>query len=140
MPVARVRSRHPMAGSPTSRKYSPSASSVFLRASLVENLEPLEIVRSTSWASRAVVQRHLEAEIAMTPSLMGQLVALKTAPVNELKQKWRDLFHCEPPPYNRRFLESRLAYRLQELVLGGLANETVERLDAIADYGASLQL
>ena len=25
------------------------------------------------------------------------------------------LFDSEPPPYNRRFLESRLAYRLQEL-------------------------
>ena len=31
----------------------------------------------------------------------------------------------EPPPYNRRFLESRLAYRIQELAYGGLKPETV---------------
>jgi hypothetical protein len=35
--------------------------------------------------------------------------------------------------YNRRFLEDRLAYRIQELAYGGLKPETVERLDALAD-------
>lgn len=69
----------------------------------------------------------------MTDSLLAQLAALKTAPVADLKQKWRDLFDREPPPYNRRFLESRLAYRIQELVYGGLSEETIERLEAIAD-------
>ena len=49
------------------------------------------------------------------------------------KAKWRDLFESEPPPYNRRFLEHRLAYRIQELAFGGLKPETVERLDALAD-------
>jgi hypothetical protein len=69
----------------------------------------------------------------MTDSVLAQLAALKTAPVADLKQKWRDLFDREPPPYNRRFLESRLAYRIQELTYGGLSEETIERLDAIAD-------
>ena len=69
----------------------------------------------------------------MTDSVLAQLAALKTAPVADLKQKWRDLFDREPPPYNRRFLESRLAYRIQELTYGGLSEETMERLDAIAD-------
>ena len=69
----------------------------------------------------------------MTDTVLAQLAALKTAPVAELKQKWRDLFDREPPPYNRRFLESRLAYRIQELAYGGLSEETVERLDALAD-------
>ncbi len=36
-------------------------------------------------------------------------------------------------PESRRFLESRLAYRIQELAYGGLKPETVERLDALAD-------
>src|SRR6201996_3980947 len=44
------------------------------------------------------------------------------------KAKWRALFDTEPPPYNRRFLENRLAYRIQELAYGGLKKETVERL------------
>ena len=67
----------------------------------------------------------------MTASVLAQLAALKTAPVADLKQKWRDLFDREPPPYNRRFLESRLAYRIQELAYGGLSEETVKRLEAL---------
>ena len=60
-------------------------------------------------------------------------MALKTAPIGNLKQRWRDLFDSEPPPYNRRFLEHRLAYRIQELAHGGLKPETIERLDTLAD-------
>ena len=69
----------------------------------------------------------------MTNTVLAQLSALKTAHVADLKQRWRDLFDREPPPYNRRFLENRLAYRIQELAYGGLSEEAVERLDAIAD-------
>ena len=69
----------------------------------------------------------------MVDTVLAQLAALKNAPVTYLKQKWRDLFDREPPPYNRRFLENRLAYRIQELAYGGLSEETIERLDAIAD-------
>src|SRR5205085_10149431 len=43
-----------------------------------------------------------------------------------------DLFETEPPLYNRRYLESRLAYRIQELAYGGLKPETIERLEALA--------
>jgi hypothetical protein len=67
----------------------------------------------------------------VTDPVLAQLVALQTAPVSALKQKWRDLFETEPPPYNRRFLESRLAYRVQELAYGGLKSETVKRLIAL---------
>jgi hypothetical protein len=69
----------------------------------------------------------------MPDTVLAQLAALKTAPVADLKQKWRDLFDREPPPYNRRFLENRLAYRIQELAYGGLTEETLERLEALAD-------
>ena len=62
----------------------------------------------------------------MTDTVLAQLAALKTAPIGALKQKWRDLFETEPPPYNRRFLEHRLAYRIQELAYGGLKPETLE--------------
>ncbi|MER8499172.1 DUF2924 domain-containing protein [Mesorhizobium sp. M1312] len=50
-----------------------------------------------------------------------------------LKGMWRDLFAAEPPPYNRKFLESRLAYRVQELAYGGLKPETLKRLAALAE-------
>lgn len=69
----------------------------------------------------------------MTSSVTAQVAALKTAPIGHLKQRWRDLFGSEPPPFNRRFLESRLAYRIQELAYGGLKRETIERLEAIAE-------
>ena len=69
----------------------------------------------------------------MTDTVLAQLAALKTAPIGVLKQKWRDLFENEPPPYNRRFLEHRLAYRIQELAYGGLKPATRAKLDALAD-------
>jgi hypothetical protein len=69
----------------------------------------------------------------MPDPVLAQLAALKTAPVGALRQKWRDLFEREPPLYNRRYLESRLAYRIQELAYGGLKPETIERLEGLAD-------
>jgi hypothetical protein len=69
----------------------------------------------------------------MTPSVLSRLAALKTAPMPALKAQWRQLFETEPPPYNRRYLESRLAYRIQELAYGGLKPDTVKRLQALAD-------
>jgi hypothetical protein len=64
--------------------------------------------------------------------VLAQLSALKTSSTPALKTQWRALFGKEPPPYNRRFLESRLAYRIQELVYGGLKPETLRRLDELA--------
>lgn len=69
----------------------------------------------------------------MTDSIVARLAALKTTPTPDLKKQWRELFDTEPPPYNRRFLESRLAYRIQELAYGGLKPETVERLEALGE-------
>ncbi len=63
----------------------------------------------------------------------ARLAALKTTPTPELKEQWRELFGAEPPPYNRRFLESRLAYRIQELAYGGLKPETVRRLEQLGE-------
>jgi hypothetical protein len=69
----------------------------------------------------------------MTDLVIARVAALKTTPTPALKSMWRDLFEAEPPPYNRRFLESRLAYRIQELAYGGLKPETIKRLAAIAE-------
>lgn len=69
----------------------------------------------------------------MSETVLAQLATLKMAPIGALKQKWRDLFETEPPPYNRRFLEHRLAYRIQELAYGGLKPETLTRLRELAE-------
>lgn len=63
----------------------------------------------------------------------ARLAALKTTPTSDLKAQWRELFGTEPPPFNRRYLESRLAYRIQELAYGGLKPETVRRLEELGE-------
>lgn len=66
-------------------------------------------------------------------SIPARLAALKTTSTPDLKQQWRDLFDSEPPPFNRRYLESRLAYRIQELAYGGLKLETIRRLEMLGE-------
>ncbi|MBB5688597.1 hypothetical protein FHS88_000713 [Roseomonas alkaliterrae] len=66
-------------------------------------------------------------------SVLPRLAALQTADIAELKRQWRELCGTEPPPYNRKFLESRLAYRIQEMAYGGLKPETVARLEALGE-------
>ncbi len=69
----------------------------------------------------------------MTDCIPARLAALKTTPTPDLRKQWRDLFETEPPPYNRRYLESRLAYRIQELAYGGLKPETIRRLEQLGE-------
>ena len=64
--------------------------------------------------------------------VIGRLAEIRMMDIVALKAMWRELFAAEPPPYNRRFLESRLAYRVQELAYGGLKPETLKRLAALA--------
>ena len=63
----------------------------------------------------------------------ARLAALPSADIRDLKEQWRSLFGTEPPPYNRRFLEGRIAYRIQELAYGGLKPETIARLEALGE-------
>jgi len=65
--------------------------------------------------------------------VLRRLATLQTAPTTDLKQQWRELFGKEPPPFNRPYLQSRLAYRIQELAYGGLKPETVARLQALGE-------
>ena len=74
--------------------------------------------------------------------VLGRLATLRNAATPDLKQQWRELFGKEPPPFNRPYLQSRLAYRIQELAYGGLKPETVARLEALGEQldGGSLVL
>ena len=65
--------------------------------------------------------------------VLGRLAALNSASTPELKEQWRALFGTDAPPYGRRMLEGRLAYRIQELAYGGLKPETVARLEALGE-------
>jgi hypothetical protein len=73
----------------------------------------------------------------MNDPIPARLAALKTMTLPELKAEWRTLFEAEPPGHNRRYLESRLAYRIQELAYGGLKPETRKRLEALGEQFAN---
>jgi hypothetical protein len=66
-------------------------------------------------------------------SVLAQIAELKTLSITDLKAKWQVLFGTPAPLYNRRFIESRLAYRIQELAYGGLKPETIKRLEQLGE-------
>jgi Protein of unknown function (DUF2924) len=69
----------------------------------------------------------------MTDTILAQIGALKTKSMAELRQMWTELFARQPPVLGRRYLEDRLAYRIQELHFGGLSDRAQRKLDALVD-------
>ncbi|MBF0418158.1 MAG: DUF2924 domain-containing protein [Magnetococcales bacterium] len=69
-------------------------------------------------------------------NMIKQVAALPGMTITDLKKMWADLHTTEPPPYNRVFLVKRLAYRLQELSLGGLSAPTEKRMEQIVEEEA----
>ena len=69
----------------------------------------------------------------MAGSVVARISALRTMSTAELKEMWSDLFDAPPPAHSRGFLESRLAYRIQEIEYGGLKPDTLEQLAALGD-------
>lgn len=65
-------------------------------------------------------------------SVAAQLAALPTMPIAQLWALWDRHFPRRPVRVNRNYLEARLAYRLQEIALGGLPPEVKAHL---ADCG-----
>jgi Protein of unknown function (DUF2924) len=76
---------------------------------------------------------NVAAPMVVQSDVLRRLAALQTAPTADLKRQWRELFGKEPPAFNRRYLQDRLAYRVQELAYGGLRPETVARLEALGE-------
>jgi hypothetical protein len=69
----------------------------------------------------------------MSGTVLAQIAALKAKSTSELRDMWRELFDQELPFLGRRYLEDRLAYRIQELHFGGLSERARRKLDALAD-------
>jgi hypothetical protein len=65
--------------------------------------------------------------------VLRQIALLQDASTVSLNHRWRELFGREPPPFSRPFLQSRVAYRIQELAYGGLKLEIVARLEALGE-------
>ena len=77
-------------------------------------------------------KRPRESAVTDTP-VLARLAALKRMSVRELKAEWEVLFRNPAPNNSRGYLEMRLAWRIQELSLGGLSRETARMLDLLAD-------
>jgi len=69
----------------------------------------------------------------VTDSIAARLAALPTMTTPDLKALWHELNGKSAPAFNRPYLISRLAYRIQELAYGGLKPTTRARLDALDD-------
>ena len=63
-----------------------------------------------------------------------EIAALDDLTTPALQQRWRELFKVDPPPRIRSgFLRRAIAYRLQELVLGGLRPAAKRQLRMYAE-------
>ena len=65
-------------------------------------------------------------------SVLRQLATLNAMTLEQLREKWLDLYGSDPPPYKKQFLIKRLAYRIQELSYGGLSEAAKTRLQQVA--------
>ena len=57
-------------------------------------------------------------------SVAAQIAALSNLPIAELWPVWDRYFSSRPINPNRAFIESRIAYKMQEEAFGGLSNNT----------------
>jgi hypothetical protein len=64
---------------------------------------------------------------------LARLATLKAMSVKDLKAEWEKLFSSAAPNNSRKFLEFRIAYRIQELTYGGPNRQTRRMLDLLAD-------
>lgn len=89
------------------------------------------VLGTTKRAGSRRSQQHGNA--AADVPVLARLAALKRMSVKELKAEWEALFATPAPNNSRGYLEIRLAWRIQELSLGGLSRETRKMLDLLAD-------
>lgn len=73
-------------------------------------------------------------------SVAAQVAALPGLPIQDLWKLWDRYFTRRPSHPNRAFLESRIAYKLQEQAFGGLSSSTRQRLEAIGAKHSRISL
>lgn len=73
-------------------------------------------------------------------AVLTRIAALPKMSLSKLNAEWRSLFEHDPPLTHRRFLERRIAYRLQELewenTHGALLAENRARVAAFVEQGS----
>ena len=73
-------------------------------------------------------------------SIAAQIADLGHLPMAELWVLWDRYFERRPDHPNRTHVESRVAYKLQEEVHGGLSPQTRQRLEAIGAKHSKIRL
>ena len=73
-------------------------------------------------------------------SIAAQIADLGHLPMADLWVLWDRYFERRPDHPNRTHVESRVAYKLQEEVHGGLAPQTRQRLEAIGAKHSKIRL
>ncbi|MDD3028814.1 MAG: DUF2924 domain-containing protein [Alphaproteobacteria bacterium] len=68
----------------------------------------------------------------MNNELIAQISALQTMPFRLLKKRWQEICQTELPGLNRKWIVSRLTYKIQELALEKEIGSLEQRLDALA--------
>ncbi len=68
-------------------------------------------------------------------SVAIQIAQLPDLPMENLWGLWDEFFDRRPGHHHRTYLESRIAYKLQELAFGGLSATIRRRLEKIGETG-----
>ena len=63
--------------------------------------------------------------------LSKRIAALNGLTAQQLRDEWRRLYRGQPPRLSRDLLIRTIAYRMQELVYGGLSKATQRKLAAL---------
>lgn len=74
-----------------------------------------------------------------TTSVAAQVAALSSLPTPELWTLWDRFYKRRPDNPNRNYLESRIAYKLQEAAFGGLPADTQRRLVSIGMHHSKIK-
>ena len=68
----------------------------------------------------------------MEETKLHEIMTLKDKSLEELREKYKELFDGQKPSSNNKvFLWRKLAYRMQELTYGGLSVETQDRINEL---------
>ena len=67
----------------------------------------------------------------MNDNIIGKVAALPTLKSDDIKKLWQELFDEPAPQKKRDYLIPRLAWRIQELVYGGLTDAAQERINRL---------
>lgn len=84
--------------------------------------------------TRKTIQSTRPTPIVAT-TLSSQLAELPHLPMASLWALWDEHFKQRPAHHHRSYLESRLAYKLQESALGGLPTAIRRKLEKIGETG-----